>query len=103
MFEAITPPTGQQNPMDSIRGVDLNDKTSARKAAQEFEAVFLNTMLQSMFTGLEEGGTWGSGHGADAWQSLLIDEYARTIADNGGIGLADSVERELLSLQEGAR
>ncbi|WP_299817076.1 rod-binding protein [uncultured Roseibium sp.] len=103
MFEAITPPTIQQNPMDSLKGVDRSDKTGARKAAQEFEAVFLNTMLQSMFTGLEEGGTWGSGHGADAWQSLLIDEYARTIADNGGIGLADSVERELLSLQEGAR
>ncbi|POF28190.1 rod-binding protein [Roseibium marinum] len=103
MFEAITPPTSQPNPMDSIRGIDRNDKTSVRKAAQEFEAVFLNTMLQNMFTGLDEGGTWGSGHGADAWQSLLIDEYARTIAENGGIGLADSVERELLSLQEGAR
>ena len=60
-------------------------------------------MLQNMFTGLKEGGTWGSGHGADAWQGLLIDEYARNIAENGGIGLADSVERELLKLQEGAQ
>ncbi|PVB59286.1 rod-binding protein [Labrenzia sp. 011] len=95
--------TGQRNPLDTIKGVDPNDRTSASKAAKEFEAVFLNTMLQNMFTGLDQGGTWGSGHGADAWQSLLIDEYARTIAENGGIGLADSVERELLSLQEGAR
>ncbi len=60
-------------------------------------------MLQNMFTGLENGGTWGKGHGADAWQSLLVDEYARNIAQTGGIGLADSVERELLALQAGVK
>ena len=100
---AIAPVSSQPNPLDTIRGVDGSNKTAAREAAEEFEAVFLNTMLQNMFTGLENGGTWGSGHGADAWQSLLIDEYARSISEAGGIGLADSVERELLALQEGAR
>jgi flagellar protein FlgJ len=99
----ISPASLQKTPQDALRGVDRSDKTAVRHAAEEFEAVFLNTMIQNMFTGLQEGGTWGSGHGADAWQSLLIDEYARSIAENGGIGLADSVERELLALQEGAR
>lgn len=89
----------QTNPQNNA----TSDKTEVRQAAEEFEAVFLNTMLQNMFTGLGEGGTWGKGHGADAWQSLLIDEYARTIAESGGIGLADSVERELIALQEGSR
>jgi peptidoglycan hydrolase FlgJ len=103
MLQPITPPTNQANPLDTIRGVDVTNKTAVREAAQEFEAVFLNTMLQQMFTGLENGGTWGKGHGADAWQSLLIDEYARSISEVGGIGLADSVERELIALQEGAR
>ncbi len=93
----------QSDPQDALRGLDRSNKSAVRDAAVEFEAVFLNTMLQSMFTGLDEGGTWGSGHGADAWQSLLIDEYARSIAETGGIGLADSVERELLALQEGSR
>jgi len=99
----VSPANVQSNPQDVLRGVDRTDKTAVREAAEEFEAVFLNTMLQNMFTGLEEGGTWGNGPGADAWQSQLIDEYARTIAETGGIGLADSVERELLALQEGAR
>lgn len=107
MLEQITPQvspaTARSNPQDALRGVDRTDKTAVREAAEEFEAVFLNTMLQNMFTGLQEGGTWGNGHGSDAWQGLLIDEYARTIAESGGIGLADSVERELLALQEGAR
>ncbi|WP_428650620.1 rod-binding protein [Roseibium sp.] len=102
MLQPLTPAAAsQKSPLDAIQGVDTTNKTQVREAAEEFEAVFLNTMLQSMFTGLQEGGTWGKGHGADAWQSLLIDEYARSIASNGGIGLADSVERELLALQEG--
>ncbi len=103
MLQQVPSASSQPNPLDTIRGVDRTDKTAVREAAEEFEAVFLNTMLQNMFTGLESGGTWGSGHGADAWQSLLIDEYARSIAETGGIGLADNVERELLALQEGAK
>jgi Rod binding domain-containing protein len=103
MAELVSPTSFQQSPMDTLRGVDRTNKTRVREAAEEFEAVFLNTMLQNMFTGLENGGTWGKGHGADAWQSLLVDEYARNIAETGGIGLADSVERELLALQEGSR
>jgi Rod binding domain-containing protein len=99
----ISPSSVQTSPQDALRGVDRTDKTAVREAAEEFEAVFLNTMLQNMFTGLEEGGAWGGGTGSDAWQSLLIDEYARTIAESGGIGLADSVERELIALQEGAQ
>ncbi|CTQ52282.1 chemotactic signal-response protein CheL [Roseibium album] len=103
MLQPIAPPANQGNPLDTIRGVDVTNKSAVREAAKEFEAVFLNTMLQQMFTGLENGGTWGKGHGADAWQSLLIDEYARSISEVGGIGLADSVERELIALQEGAK
>ncbi len=104
MLQPLTPAVAsQKSPLDALRGVDRTNKTDVREAAEEFEAVFLNNMLQSMFTGLQEGGTWGKGHGADAWQSLLIDEYARSIAAGRGIGLADSVERELLALQEGAQ
>ncbi|WP_430511775.1 rod-binding protein [Pannonibacter phragmitetus] len=57
-------------------------------------------MMQSMFTGLEEGGTWGGGQGSDTWQKMLIDEMSKTIASAGGIGLANTIERELLALQE---
>lgn len=103
MFDAAQASAPQANPQATLIGVDRTNKTAVRKAAVEFEAVFLNNMLQSMFTGLEDGGTWGSGEGAEAWQGLLIDEYAKSIAANGGIGLADSVERELLALQEASQ
>lgn len=72
-----------------------------REQAEEFEAIFLNTMFQSMFAGLEEeGGTWGGGTGSDAWSGMLVEQYSDTIARAGGIGIADAIQRELLALQE---
>ena len=70
---------------------------AVRRAAEEFEAVFLAQMLAGMFDGL--GGTAG-GTGGGAFEGMLRDEYARLIARSGGIGLADDIRREMLKLQE---
>lgn len=76
------------------------ERKRIREAAEGFEGVFLNTMLQNMFTGLQDGGTWGGGQGSEAWRDMLVNEYAKDISQNGGIGIADSVERELIAIQE---
>jgi peptidoglycan hydrolase FlgJ len=68
--------------------------------AQEFEAVFLSQMLQHMFDGVETDENFGGGEGEDMVKSLLVDEYGKLIARTGGIGVADYVKREMLSLQE---
>ncbi|MBN8552498.1 MAG: rod-binding protein [Caulobacterales bacterium] len=70
-----------------------------RRAAQEFEATFLSQMLQPMFAGLQTDGPFGGGNAEATWRGFLIDSMARQIAGGGGIGLADQVQRELLSLQ----
>jgi len=103
MMEAVQANSAQKDPRSVLQGIDGSNKSAAKKAAKEFEAVFLNNMLQMMFTGLEEGGTWGAGNGAEAWRGLLVNEYAESIADAGGIGLADAVERELIALQEASQ
>lgn len=103
MFESVQSVSSQKDPFSALSGLDIKDKPSVRAAAEDFESVFLNNMLQSMFTGLENGGTWGSGEGAEAWQGLMINEYAESITKAGGIGLAEAVERELLALQEASQ
>ena len=45
---------------------------------------------QQMFTGIGEG-PFGGGGGAGVWRSFLTDEYAKTFAKSGGIGIADHV------------
>ena len=72
----------------------------AREQAQDFEAVFLNSMFQHMFAGIKGDGPFGGGVGVGVWRSFLIDEHAKSFAKSGGIGLADHVYSSLIAQQE---
>lgn len=71
-----------------------------RETAQDFEAVFLSQMMKPMFEGLSAEGPFGGGPGEDMWRSLMVDEYGKSIAKSGGIGIADAVMGEMLRMQE---
>ncbi|MGE0564160.1 MAG: flagellar assembly peptidoglycan hydrolase FlgJ [Pseudolabrys sp.] len=77
-------------------------RAKAKEAAQDFEAVFLNTMFQQMFTGVDGEGPFGGSGATGVWRSFLTNEYSKTFAKAGGIGIADEVYRTLL-LQQAAR
>ena len=74
-------------------------KAKARENAQDFEAMFLHSMFQQMFSNIGQG-PFSGGPGAKIWQSFLTDEYSKSFVKKGGIGLADQVQRELLARQE---
>jgi Rod binding domain-containing protein len=74
----------------------------AKKAAEDFEAVFLTEMLGNMYEGLSTDGPFGGGQGENVMRTLLVDEYAKSMAARGGVGIADNVYRELIQIQEGA-
>lgn len=69
--------------------------------AEDFEALFLTQMMERMFSGLGEDGPLGGGAAGGAYRSMLADQYGKTVAASGGIGLADQVRRELIALQQG--
>ena len=71
-----------------------------RKVAKDFEAVFLSQMLQPMFQNLGAEAPFGGGHGEDVWRSMQVQEYGKAITEAGGIGIADSVLREMIKMQE---
>ena len=75
----------------------LADK--AHGAAQDFEAMFLNSMLQQVFAGIGDG-PFNGGSAANVWRSMLTDEYAKSFAKNGGVGIANHVYSFLLAQQE---
>jgi len=78
----------------------LDAKAKARAAATDFETVFLNAMFSQMFTGIDGDGPFGGAGGAGVWRSFLSEEYAKSFAKAGGIGIADHVYRALLTQQE---
>lgn len=74
-------------------------EAKAKATAEDFEAVFLNQMFQHMFSGLEGEGPFGGGPGVGVWRSFLTDEYAKSFAKAGGVGIGDQVYRELIARQ----
>ena len=72
----------------------------ARDAAVEFEGFFIAMALETMFSGIETNGLFGGGHGEKVFRSMMLQEYGKSIAERNGFGLADAVQREIVSLQE---
>ncbi len=56
-------------------------------------------MLGPMFQGIETDGPTGGGNAEATFRPMLIDQYADAIARGGGVGIADSVYKEILKLQ----
>ncbi len=69
------------------------------KAAQDFEAQFMSIMLQPMFEGLDAEGPFGGGAGEKMFQSVMTEALGKQMTRSGGIGLADTVQREMLKMQ----
>ena len=91
LFNANAPAAGK---------LSAASKEKARASAQDFEAVFLNSMFQQMFTGLQGEGPIGGSGATGVWRSFLTDEYSKSFAKAGGIGIADQVYRSLIAQQE---
>jgi Rod binding domain-containing protein len=75
-------------------------KAKAKAASQDFEAVFLNSMFQQMFTGIGGDGPFGGNGATGVWRSFLTDEYSKTFAKAGGIGISDEIYKSLMAQQE---
>jgi flagellar protein FlgJ len=78
----------------------LDPKAKARSDSVAFEGMFLSQMFSQMFTGIDGEGPFGGAGGAGVWRSFLSEEYAKSFAKAGGIGIADHVYRTLIAQQE---
>lgn len=76
------------------------DPSKIKAVSQQFEAVFVTQMLGEMFEGISTDGPFGGGQGESMFRSLLMDEYGKQIVSQGGFGLSDAIQRELLKTQE---
>lgn len=77
-----------------------NDKL--RKTAKDFETVFLEDAMNRLGENIGDAGPLGGGEGGGSvYRSMLMKEYAGEIVKSGGVGISDSVYRQMLKLQEG--
>ena len=70
-------------------------------AAQDFEAVFISEVLKPMFEEINNPDPlFGGGHGEKVFNGMMLQEYGKLMAEQGGIGIASHVKAELMRIQE---
>ena len=78
-------------------------EAAARKTANSFEQMFISEMLQDMPSGTDPNGPFGGGQAETMYRGMMNDQYAKVIAQRGGIGIADVIYKEILRMQERGR
>ncbi|GJD34789.1 rod-binding protein [Methylobacterium aerolatum] len=71
-----------------------------KKTATDFEKMFLENSLDKMTQSEGTDGPLGeNGTGGGVYRSMLTKEYANKIVQSGGVGISDSVFREMMKMQ----
>lgn len=79
---------GLANLRQHLAGQDDPARPGAKNAFQQFEAFFLQSFVQLMLP--EDGSTiYGRGATGEFWKSLLAENLGKTLAESGGVGIAE--------------
>lgn len=75
-----------------------------RQQAKELEGVFLNTLMKQMFMGIKtDNQSFGGGFAEETWRGMQAEQLSNQIAENGGVGIAESLIGDLIAMQEAAQ
>ena len=85
--------------MNALAKVSPQAQAKAKATSQDFEAMFLNSMFSQMTSGLQGEGPFGSTTGTGVWRSMLTEQYSKSFAQAGGVGIAKDVYRTLILQQ----
>jgi len=87
---------------DALTKVSPHAQAKAQATATDFEAMFLNSMFSQMTAGLKGEGPFGDTPGTGVWRSMLTEQYSKSFAKAGGVGISSEVYRTLI-LQQAKR
>ena len=87
---------------DALTKMSPQAQQKAKASSQDFEAVFLNSMFSQMTSGVKGDGPFGDTTGTGVWRSMLTEQYSKSFAKAGGIGISNDVYRTLI-IQQAAR
>ncbi len=84
---------------EALKKVSPEAQQKTKTQAQDFEAMFLNTMFSQMTSGIKSDGPFGNTTGTGVWRSMLTDQYSKNFAAAGGVGISKDVYRTLILQQ----
>ena len=82
---------------DPVISDSLPQNERVKAAADQFERIFVQQMVQAMRSsvslGGDEGGMFGSGPGAGTFEDWFDTHLSRHLSETGGIGIGDMLVR----------
>jgi len=92
--------TAQQNMIDGLSKINFKGKSDDElmKAAQQFEAVFVNQLFKAMDSTIDrEEGMLSGGRGEKMFRSMFYDEIAKDVTSNSttSFGLAQQIYEQM--------
>lgn len=67
-----------------------------RRVAQEFEALFINQMLDTMRSSIDRSSSlMHGGQAEEIFEDMLFEEYSVLMSRSGSFGLADMIHEQL--------
>ena len=97
----IKPTTGETTrTLSKGQGKKKIDEGKLKKACRDFEAIFIQQMLKAMRQTVQESDLFGKGSEKETFQSLFDEEWSKSLAQQGGIGIGKMLYRQVLSPEE---
>jgi peptidoglycan hydrolase FlgJ len=84
---------------EALTKVSPKAQAKAKATATDFEAMFINQMFSNMTNGVKGEGPFGDTPGTGVWRSMLTEQYSKSFAKAGGIGISNDVYRTLILQQ----
>jgi len=85
--------------INALKKVSPQAQVKAKGTATDFEAMFLNQMFSQMTNGLKGEGPFGNTEGTGVWRSMQTEQYSKSFAKAGGVGISNEVYRTLILQQ----
>ena len=82
------------NIQQTQRGLTKKDD-KLYETCQDFEALFIKQMLNSMRQTVNKTGMLDGGMAEDVFEDMLYDEYSKLMAKNANLGLTDLLYKQL--------
>ncbi len=71
--------------------VKNKDDEGLKEASKEFEAYFVNLLLKQMRKTVVDGGLIEKSESRKQFESMLDEEYAKMMSEEGGLGLSKAI------------
>lgn len=81
-------------------GLRPRDVKEIKKAAEDFEAIFMELMLKSMRDTVPKEGVMSGGNAEEVYRGMLDSEYSKVMAEQQSTGLAETITRQLLETMQ---